>query len=463
MENKSIIRATYVFAGLFLLMVLYFSYYLVFKSDEHMNNSYNKLADRLSETTIRGTIYGNDGEVLAETKNDEDGNEYRYYPYNDLFCHAVGSIDYGKYGIESLYNYQLLSTDISWISKMFDDIQGEKYQGNNIITTFDVKLQQKAYEAMSKYKGAVVVMEADTGKVLTMLSNPSYNPNEAKENWDTISQDENSPILNRATLGLYTPGSIFKLFTLEEYLEEGNNAEGYSFTCNGVVSIADQTIGCANMQKHGTIGLLESFADSCNGAFINIGQNISVSGLNDLCDRLLFNNELPIGFLHRQSSFSLNEDDDEFLKAQTYFGQGETLVTPMHMALICSAISNDGVLMKTMFVEKIENAYGSTVEKYEPEEYEQLFTKQQAETLKTYMRSVVETGTAVKLNQYENLTVYGKTGTAQINNNESANSWFIGFAQGGEKKYAIAVVCEEVSENTSPAVTVARDVLKVLD
>lgn len=463
MENKSIMRATYVFAGLFLIMILYFSYYLIVKSDSHMNNSYNKLTDKLQDTTVRGTIYSYDGKVLAESKTDDDGNEYRYYPYNDLFCHVVGSLDYGKYGIESLYNYQLLTSDISWINKMFDDLKGEKYKGNNVITTLNTDLQQKAYDAMKQYKGAVIVMEADTGKVLTMMSNPSYNPNTAKENWDTISSDENSPILNRATMGLYTPGSIFKLFTLEEYLEEGKDTDNYSFNCKGSVVAGGQTIRCANGQKHGTVNLTDSFSHSCNGSFINIGNSLDINGLNKLCDRMMFNGSLPVDFPYKESSFNLSEDDNEFVKAQTYFGQGETLVTPVHMAMICSAIANDGVLMKPMFVERIENTYGSTVKKYESEEYSRLFSSDQADTLKKYMRSVVETGTAVKLNQFKNLTVYGKTGTAQIDNGQSVNSWFIGFAEKDGKSYVITVVCEKVAGNLSPAVSVADHVLKVLD
>lgn len=463
MENKSIMRATYIFVGLFLLMAVYFTYYLTSKSDDKMNNPYNKLTDKLSESTVRGTIYAADGSVLASTVTNEDGSEVRNYPYNEVFCHVVGSLDYGKYGLESLYNYELLSSDTNWMSKVFDDLKGDKYQGNNIITTLNVKLQQAAYDAMSDYKGAVVVMEADTGKVLTMMSNPAYNPNTTKENWTEISSDENSPILNRATMGLYTPGSIFKLFTLEEYLEEKHDAEAYSFNCTGSVNIAGKAIKCAGGAWHGNVNLMSSFAHSCNGSFINIGSSLADGGLSKLCDRFLFNSKLPLDFPYNQSEFTLDAAADEFLKAQTYFGQGETLVTPMHMAMVCSAIANGGVLMKPMFVERVENAYGSTVKKYEPEKYKSLLSSSQADTLKTYMRSVVETGTAIRLNSYENLTAYGKTGTAQIDNGAAANSWFIGFAEKDGKSYAIAVVCEHVDNNISPAIVVARDVLKVLD
>ncbi len=462
MENKSIMKATYIFTGLFLLLAIFFSYYLGVKSEGQMNNSYNKLTDKLSESTSRGIIYSKDREVLAETSINDDGEEYRKYPYNDLFCHVVGSLSYGKYGIESLYNYQLLSSDTNWISKVFDDLQGDKYKGNNVISTLDVKLQKAAYDAMREYTGAVVVMEADTGKVLTMMSNPAYNPNDASKNWDNISTDESAPILNRVTQGLYTPGSIFKLFTLNEYLKEGD-VEGYLYNCKSYVNVEGNTISCASKIAHGNVNLLDSFAHSCNCSFINIGSSISILGLNELCENTLFNDDLPLSFPYSKSKFKLLESDTEFMKAQTYFGQGETLVTPMHMVMVCSAIANNGVLMEPMFVEKVENTYGSTVEEYKPKEYKRLFSEDDTNTLKTYMRSVVEKGTAIRLNQFSNLTAYGKTGTAQIDNGKSANSWFIGFAEKDGKSYAIAVVCEKVSNNISPAIVVARDVLKVLD
>lgn len=463
MENKSIMRATYIFVGLFLIMAVYFSYYIGAKSDEQMNNSYNKLTNKLSETTVRGKIYSSDGKVLAETTTDASGNEKRSYPYNDLFCHIVGIESYGKSGLESLYNYKLLTADTSWVSKVFTDLKGEKYEGNNIITTLNVDLQQAAYNAMSDYKGAVVIMEADTGKVLTMMSNPSFNPNTINEQWDTISNDESSPLVNRATMGLYTPGSIFKLFTLEEYLEEGGQSSDYIFNCTGSVQVSGKNISCANGRSHGTVDLMGSFANSCNGSFINIGNSLKSGSLSKMCDRMLFNSELPIKLTYNKSRFSLADDADDFLKAQTYFGQGETLCTPMHMALICSAIANDGVMMEPMYVEKIENAYGATIETFEPKEYKTIFSKVQTDALKPYMRSVVENGTAIRLNDFANTTVYGKTGTAQIDDGSKANSWFIGFFEKDGKSYSIAVVCENVPNNVSPSITVTKEILKIFD
>ncbi len=463
MENKSIMKATYIFTGLFLLLVGFFAYYLTFKSESQMNNSYNKLQDVFANIVTRGEIHSSDGKVLATTKLDEDGEEYRYYPYDNMFCHAVGSIGIGKYGIESLYNFNLLTSDVSTITKITNDLQGKKYSGNNVISTLNFELQQTAYNSLAPYKGAVVVMEVDTGKVLTMVSNPSYNPNKVEDNWANISSDESAPILNRVTQGLYTPGSIFKLFTLNEYLNEGLSTDDYLYKCSGVTTVDGQTIGCSNRSAHGNMNLKDSFAYSCNCSFVNIGTLINVDKLNKTCTNLLFNSDLPLSIPYSRSSLTLKSTDSDFIKAQTVFGQGETMVSPMHMAMIVSAIANKGVLMEPMFVESIENTYGKTIKEIDSKEYGRLFTEEESEVLTEYMRGVVEYGTALRLNQFDSLTVYGKTGTAEINDGANINSWFIGFAKSGDKSYAIAVVCENVEKNISPALVIARDVLKVLD
>lgn len=463
MKNKSILRATYIFVGLFVVMAVYFAYYVGVKSDEQINNSYNKLANKLSETTVRGTIYDRNGNVLAKTDVDEDGTETRTYPYGDVFCHVVGMDKYGKSGLEALLNIDLLTSDQNVVNKVLADLSGNKYGGNNVITTLDADIQNAVYNAMKNYNGAVIVMDPETGKVLSMLSNPAYDPNTVVDQWNLLSNDENSVLLNRATMGLYTPGSIFKLFTLEEYLEEYGDDGDYNFECKGSVNVSGQVIKCANGTWHGNLNLMDSFAHSCNGSFINIGNMLGDRNLSKLCDRMLFNSSLPIQLPYNKSEFNMSDDDDDVLKAQTYFGQGQTLVTPIHMSLIMNAIANNGVIMKPMFVERVENCDNKVVKEYEVEEYKTIFTEKETERLIPYLRSVVTEGTATRLNSFKNLTVYGKTGTAQIDNGKTANSWFMGYAAKGDRKYSIVVVCEKVSENTSPAIAVTKEILSALD
>ena len=149
--NNNIMKTTYIFMGLFILLVGYFIGYILIQSKQDINNTYNKRQDLLAEKIVRGTIYSNDGKPLAETKTDEEGNEYRYYPYNELFCHVVGSYDKGQYGLELSYKFDLLTTDASIAQEVVAEINGQKLHGNSIKTTLDIELQKACLDALGDY------------------------------------------------------------------------------------------------------------------------------------------------------------------------------------------------------------------------------------------------------------------------------------------------------------------------
>lgn len=457
--NTEIMRATFIFVGLFLLVMGYFLYFQVFESSDVINNTYNKRQNSFMQKVVRGEILGSNGEVLAKTDVDEDGNETRVYPYGNVFSHIVGIPTHGKLGLELLFNFNLLTSNADTMEKIFNEFKGEKNIGDNIITTLDVNLQQVAYNALGSNRGAVVIMEPDTGKVLAMVSKPDFDPNQIDSNWDTLSADSSqSVLLNRATQGLYAPGSTFKIFTLLEYIRENSNYNDYSYICKGSYSIDSYSVKCFNGTKHGTENLLESFANSCNSSFVNIGLSLNVKSFAKNNNALLFNSSLPVSLPYSKSSFKLNQSSDTFSIMQTAIGQGETLVTPIHMALIASALANDGVLMTPYFVDHTENYTGKTVKKYKQSEYGAIFNTDETNILKEYLRAVVTQGTGKKLNS-DVYTAYGKTGTAQIDSTDkNEHSWFVGFADNGQKKIAIAVVLESVPSGTDSAVNTTREI-----
>ena len=462
--NNNILKATYIFVGLFVILAVYLLVYLFTDSREDINNSYNKRQELLAQKVMRGSIYASDMTALAKTVVDEDGNETRVYPYDELFCHVVGSYDMGTYGLESSYNFELLTANQSIIDEIIADFNNEKLAGNSIVTTLDVKLQSACYEALGDYDGAVLIMDATTGNILSMVSKPDYNPNDIAEIWNEIKSDGNGVLLNRVTQGLYPPGSVFKLFTLGKYIDSYKDTyEDFLYDCTGSVSFTDYSMSCSNKKAHGKLNLLSAFANSCNCAFVNMGMAITSDDLREYCNSKLFNSELPLVISYKKSSFTLSNSDNEFIKCQTVIGQGETLVTPVHMCMVMSSIVNDGILMKPRFVDRIIDANGNTVKSIVTEEYVELYSKEDAAMLKEYLREVVESGTAYRLKS-DNMDVYGKTGTAQISTTGKADSWFVGGIETEDgEKYAIAVVLENVDENTSPSVTVTKEILKALD
>lgn len=163
------------------------------------------------------------------------------------------------------------------------EFHDQKNIGDNVVTTLDVDLQSAAYNALGDNKGAVVIMEPSTGKVLAMVSKPSFDPNSVAANWDALNSDENSVLLNRATQGLYAPGSTFKIVTTLEYMREHpDDYNSYSYNCTGSITYGDTTIPCANHAVHGAEDLASSFANSCNSSFCNIGMSLDVKNIRRL-------------------------------------------------------------------------------------------------------------------------------------------------------------------------------------
>jgi len=453
---------TYCFVFMFASLIGYFVYYLYNDADDFINNSHNTRLQTYTQSISRGNIYASDGEILAETKLDENGNEYREYPYANIFSHAVGYANMGTAGLESTENYHLLSSHVNLIDKTLTNATDEKVPGDNVITTLDTKLQYAAYTSLGAYNGAVIVIEADTGKILSMVSKPDFNPNTISDDWKSIVEDANSEsvLFNRAIQGKYPPGSTFKILTTLEYIREHpTDYQNYSYTCNGEISDGYNSIHCYGGEVHGAVDLKSSFAESCNTSYANIGLTLNISDFKQLCNSFYFNTEIPSSdFSASTTRFGLTKDAGTSVVMATSIGQGETLTSPLQMAMIASAISNDGKLMQPYLVDRIVNADGQTYISYKPKQLKELMTEEEAGILKDYMSAVVQEGTGTKLKD-QSYEAYGKTGTAEYSDNGDSHAWFVGFAhQEGKKDIAIAVVVEGAGLGSSYAVPIAKDV-----
>lgn len=456
-RNKEFARVTYIFVILFIVMMGYISYFNVARSRDIVRSPYNPRLDSYADRVVRGKILDKTGRILAETKVSEDGTEIREYPYGSMFAHVVGYADQGKSGIESVANFELLTSNAFFVEKILTEFQDKKNIGDNVVTTLDVTLQEAAYNALGSSKGAVVVMEPSTGKILAMVSKPDFNPESVLTNWESLSSSEDGILLNRATQGLYAPGSTFKIVTLLEYMRENSGYTGYSYKCSGSIEKEGTTIHCYNGKVHGELDVRDSFAYSCNSSFCNIGLTLDVTEFRNTTKDLLFNKKLPSELSTSKSTFKLEKDDGAAAKMMTAMGQGETQVSPYHMALITSAIANGGKLMKPYLIDSVTNYSGTIIDKNEPEEYEELMTLDEATALKDYMTSVVEYGTASVLAGSE-YTVAGKTGTAEYSSDKSKDhSWFVGIANVDNPDLAISVIIEG-SDGSAKAVNIAKAV-----
>lgn len=457
-KNKQIMAVTWAFTILFLSMIGYITHYSVTHKQELINNSYNGRQQMLLSQNRRGSIYSADGEVLARTVEDENGKEVREYPYENLFAHVVGYSVNGRMGIEAQANYYLINSNAPLSQKAGLDVSGEKYPGDDVYTTLDVELQQVASTALGVYRGAIVVTEPATGRILAMVSKPDFDPDNIEEQWDELREDnESGTLLNRVTQGLYPPGSTFKIVTALEYIRENpENYNNYSYNCTGALTRGEDRIQCYHGTVHGQIGFSRSFAKSCNTSFANMGLSFDKAKFEKTLSDLMFNGELPLGLNYSQSRIDVNEGTTDSDMIQVSIGQGTTAMTPMHLNMITCAIANRGTLMKPYVIDHVENSAGSVIKTFNPVTYKKIITEEEAGILTNLMTDVVNEGTASRLKGLS-YTAAGKTGSAEYGTVKGdSHAWFTGFAPVEDPQICVTIIIEGAGAGGDYAVPIAK-------
>ena len=456
--NRQILVLTYSISFVFLCMAGYLAYFMATQSQRIINNPYNKRQEVLAKKVQKGEIVSADGKVLAKTVTDEDGNDTRVYPYNDMFCHIVGRTENSMTGIEGRQCYPLLTSHANPLKQLGNTMRGKKSPGDIVVTTLDYRLQEAAYNALGGQKGAIVALEPKTGKVLAMVSKPAYDPNRVKQDWETLTKDSNedSALVNRATQGLYPPGSTFKVLTAIEYiLENPDSYQKFHYDCQGSDSFSGNVINCYGKIAHGSLDFQSALAKSCNGAFAKIGTTLDISDFRKLTEKFMFNKELPVDFEYNKSRFSLTKDSDMGELTQTVMGQGKTMITPLENAMIAATVANQGKMMVPYAVDHVENDAGQVVTQYEPEEKGQIIEKSVAKKVNKMMQTVVTEGTAHSLQGFS-FSVAGKTGSAEFDSEGTSHAWFIGFAPADNPKIAVSIVVEGAGTGSEYALPIAR-------
>ena len=470
--NVPIVRLFGLVIVLFALLVAFTSRWTVFEAQALRDESANQPRQALAEERIRrGRIRAAEGQALAASRPLPGERYVRRYPTGSLFAHPVGYsfTTEGRSGLERHYNDELIGRSNELVS-VVDSLLGERAVGNDLQTTLSVRAQQAAMEALQGRSGAVVAMDVRTGAVRVMASSPSYDPDAIDDaGTSQLNRASGSPLLNRATQGLYPPGSTFKVVTAAAALDSGDyTADSIVDGRNGkpISGVPLQNFGSRDW---GRIDLRTALTNSVNTVWAEVGVELGRETMADYMERFGFFEDPPLDYPDEQMLPSgvrkgerrrlVSPESDRVDLGRMAIGQGDLQASALQMATVAQTIGNGGARMRPYLAEKVIDPDGRTIDETDPEEVEQVISEDAATELTAMMRDVVSegTGTAAALS---GVSVAGKTGTAELNATDLNQPWFIGFTP----EIAVAVTVERQQGGTGGTIAapIAKRVLETL-
>jgi penicillin-binding protein 2 len=469
-----------------------------------------------------------DWETLAHLENNKfkfsgiriEVQPVRTFHYGDLAANTigyVGSIDrqrleadtdgvyeggdmIGKRGLERLREVDLRgekgrsSSEVN--ARGFEQqqlVNVDPLPGNDIRLTIDAELQQAAEQFMkvSDKAGAVVAIEVNTGRLLTVASSPSINLEAfvggiSQKNWDTLLNNPKLPLINKVVQAAYPPGSTYKIVTALAGLVEGVIDKDTVFYCPGYYRFGNRTYRCWKKSGHGEVDLLRAIIESCDVYFYQVGQRLGVDRLAKYARRLGLGVKSGVEMEHEKAGLTptkawkrqrYNEKWHEGETLSVAIGQGFNTMTPLQIALMTSVVANGGKLFRPQIIESVTTPDGQVIESFEPEQTGELSQREKGYLgiIKAGLFGVVhgKRGTARNV-KIEGLTVAGKTGTAQVVRIAQYkglkdqdipykfrdHAWFTSYAPADNPQIAVTVLVEHGLHGGSGAGPIAKVVLK---
>lgn len=459
-------------SALFALLVANLTMIMVVQADYYQNMPGNNHSLAKEARTERGTISTYDGVVLAQSVPTEDGTFERVYPAGDLASQVVGysSARFGTSGIEQAYNDTLKGKEnfASW-TDVLNSFAGIGGAGNDVALTLNSKIQQAAQDALAGRTGACVVMDPDTGAILAMASSPTYDA----ADFETVIEQANADssdtrLINRAIHALYSPGSTFKIVSLATALEDGVADENTVYDAPGSMEIGNADVVNFDGNNYGQLTLAQATELSANTAFGQLGVDMGADALVAGAEDFGFNKDIEFALTLYTS---LMPDPDDMTEWETAWaaagenvGENKTASHPspngpqatvLEMALVGSAIANDGTIMQPYLVDGVYNANGERSFTAQPTKLMQAVSETTAGRVRDVLAGVVNNGTGTDA-AIDGVQVAGKTGTAEkVDGNDS---WFVGMAPADDPRVVVALIIEDGEEGVGAQK--AQNVLK---
>lgn len=474
------------FLILFGLLGLNVNYIQVIAARDLANNPANKRLLIQEYDVQRGQILAADGRTVIATSEETEGalKYLRRYPQERLYAHMSGyySFVFGRSELEQGYNDELSGRAPEVALQTFvDEVLGRDRRGASLVLTIDPRLQQTAADGLGGRPGAVAALNPQTGEVLALVANPSFDPNVLSSHdgktirnaWKRLNADPDKPLLSAATDDFFPPGSTFKILVAAAALQNGITPET-SFPNPPELDLPQTTRTLQNFGGDHCLGgasevtLAQALEVSCNVVFAEVGLKLGAEKLAQqarafgLSGDIPFDKDIPF----QEGNFPPAEAFAEDLPGVAFsaIGQKDVRVNVLHMALMAGAIGNGGVMMEPKLVREVRDPTGRIVRRLRPHAFGQPLSPESAGALTGMMQAVVESGTGTAA-QISGVSVAGKTGTAQ-NPGGNPHAWFVAFAPAEQPTITVAVVVlnggDLGSEATGGAVAapIARTVME---
>jgi peptidoglycan glycosyltransferase len=430
--------------------------------------------------TQRGAIYDNAGQLLVGSETVAGGYTRRRYASAET-AYLIGyysPLIYGSSNLEQRYDEILSGRAGGGWARLQRDLLHRPPEGYDLHLTLNAGLQRVATEALGNRPGAVVVLNPKTGAVLAMVANPHSDPRPlafdpaaadwGAENsrivraWQDITADKGNPLLLRATQGLYTPGSIFKTITLAAILDAGLATPETRFEDRGELRVDSHVIRELNRPNppKNEYTLAEAYRYSLNVVFAQVALQLGPERLAEYSQRFGFDAEIPFDL---PVAVSQTANSPAFLQrrtgvADTGYGQGELLASPLQMAMVAAAIANDGRMMQPYLVSSVTTRDGRILNQWKPAVWRTPINEATARTVRSLMVMTADQ-TLPAAARLPGRQIGGKTGTAETGISNRSHAWFIAFGAEPDPQLAISVVVEEGGQGGQIAAPIAKQVL----
>jgi peptidoglycan glycosyltransferase len=405
----------------------------------------------------RGSIVASGAEIASSVPSDDVYSWQRVYQDADMWAPVTGYINPAlgaATGIEQAMNAELGGTSNSqFLSRIERIFTGQPPRGSNVELSLNASVQRAAYEALGDLEGAVIAIEPDTGRVLALVTSPSYDTNllavhdseQVNAVYEELEADPSRPLSNRAIRGdLNPPGSTFKLVVASAALASGEYTPESELPNPSVYQLpqSDAVVFNASGGACGpgdTVTIAEALRLSCNIPFAELAVELGDGAIREEAEKYGFNRSFDIPLASTPSPYPRALDDPQ--TALTGFGQGQVDATPLQMAMVSAGIANEGVVMNPRMVDRVIGPDLSVQQTFDDTEFGRALDADLAEEMVAMMVANVQDGAASGA-RIDGVDVAGKTGTAENGSSEPYTLWFTGFAPADDPQVAVAVVVE---------------------